>query len=98
MRIDGAEAATAKASAMRVDRELDHFECRNRSAFFVARMRSSHVRVFVAFVEFTVFERRVRRVDDNCLFAGILQNAACVDAVCFNFRFAVGVELGALVF
>ena len=96
VRVDGAKAATAKTSAVRVDAELDHVERRYVSALLVTRVRLASVGVFKAFVEFAVFKRRVRGVDHDRLFRDILKNAALEPLVAFDVHLAAVFHLRAL--
>ena len=97
VRVDGAKTATAKTAAVRVDAELDHVERRHVAALSVTRVRFAGVGVFKAFVEFAVFQRRVRRVNHHGLFRDILQNAALEPLVAFNVHLAAVVNLIALI-
>ena len=93
VRIDRAKTATAKTAAMRGDGKFDHFESGNGPAFFVAGMRCSHIRVFKTFVQLAVFEWRIGRIDDDCGFSDVLQNAFGVDFIGFDFCFSKSFKL-----
>ena len=95
VRVDGAKTATAEATAVRVDAELDHVERRHVAAFLVTRVRFTGVRVFKTFVEFAVFERWIRGVDDDGLLRDILQYAALEPLVAFDVHLAAVFHLRA---
>jgi len=85
MRRNCTKTTSAKTTAVRVNRELDHLVRGNRAALAVFGVRHARVRVLKACVDGFCVHRRVGRIDDQRLIAHALQNAVCVQFVRFAF-------------
>lgn len=79
---DGTESTSAKASAVDVDRELDHFISRN-PLVFVFRMRKAGVRQVERHVQLSLRHGRIRWIGYHRLLSYLLKDAGCRIAVGF---------------
>ena len=80
MRTDCAESATAEASAVQIDRELNHLVSRYALAL-VLGMWQTGIRQVERAVEFVRGHRRIRRIDNGILVVYSLQQTLCVHLV-----------------